>query len=384
MNLPEYFQAVDLKKISSGKAYRDNQWFSQIDFNPDNFKDIDIAILDVSEDRGSKLNKGCNVGANQVRQSLYKLYKGDYSMRVADLGTIPAGNSLTDTYFALQETLLFLFKNNVIPVVLGGSRDLSYAIYLAYTKMEQLINIVSIDAYFSLGETDDVVNDENYLSKILLHQPNALFNFSNLGYQTYFVDQKELGLLDDLFFDIYRLGLVKENIKLAEPIIRNADFLSFSMNAVAQAHSPANNTASPNGFSAEQACQLARYAGMNEKLSTFSLFDFNGKYPAAHNTADLMAQMIWYFVDGFYHRKGDFPIANKSTYIKYNINLENQDLIFYKSQKTDRWWMEIPYLAPAFKKYEKHLMLPCNYDDYLTASANEIPERWFQTFKKLK
>ena len=301
-----------------------------------------------------------------------------------DLGTIPAGNSLTDTYFALQETLLFLFKNNVIPVVLGGSRDLSYAIYLAYTKMEQLINIVSIDAYFSLGETDDVVNDENYLSKILLHQPNALFNFSNLGYQTYFVDQKELGLLDDLFFDIYRLGLVKENIKLAEPIIRNADFLSFSMNAVAQAHSPANNTASPNGFTAEHACQMARYAGMNEKLSTFGLFDFNGKHPAAHNTADLMAQMIWYFVDGFYHRKGDFPIANKSTYIKYNINLENQDLIFYKSQKTDRWWMEIPYRAPAFKKYEKHLMLPCNYDDYLTASANEIPERWFQTFKKLK
>lgn len=29
-------------------------------------------------------------------------------------------------------------------------------------------------------------------------------------------------------------------------------------------------------------------------------------------------------------------------------------------------------------------MLPCSYEDYLTATENEIPERWFQTFKKLK
>jgi hypothetical protein len=46
--------------------------------------------------------------------------------------------------------------------------------------------------------------------------------------------------------------------------------------------------------------------------------------------------------------------------------------------------MEVPYSANMNKKYERHMMLPCNYDDYLTATQNEIPERWFQTFKKLK
>ena len=386
MSISHYLKPVDVKSFSKGKEFAETQWGNCLKFEVEDFSVIDVAIFDVAEDRGSISNKGCAKAGDSIREYFYSLYRGDYAAKVADLGTIEAGNAISDTYFAVQETIAFLLSENVIPMIIGGSQDISFANYTAYGKQEQTVNLVSIDARFGLGKTDDVINSDNYLSKILFHQPNCLFNYSNIGFQSYLVDQKERALLEELFYDIYRLGVVKEDLKFAEPIIRNADFISFNMSAVAQAYAPANRNASANGFTGEQACQLAKYAGMNDKLSSFSIYEYNPELADQGMTAQLIAQMIWYFIDGVYHRKGDFPVANKNQYTKYNVSNKNhkEELVFYKSAKTDRWWMEVPYYNSGFNKYARHLMLPCNYEEYLVATNDEIPERWFQTFKKLK
>lgn len=386
MEISDYFLPVDIEKISIGNKYKENQLGNKLEINPSNLDGIDLAIIGISEDRGSVKNKGCANGADVVREYLYNLLQGPYSLNVADLGTIQAGNSITDTYFAIKESVDFLLKNQVIPIIIGGSKDLSYGNYLAYTKQEQTINIVDIDSKFSLGNSDEVINSDNYLGKILFHQPNILFNYSNLAYQTYFVDQGELSLIEDLFFDIHRLGVVKSKIQDSEPIIRNADMISFSLNAIAQIDAPANKETSPNGINGEQACQLARYAGMSDKLSSIGFYEFNPLINDNDQTAHLLAQMIWYFIDGFYNRKKDFPACNKKEYVKYTVTIDDgeQELSFYKSPRSDRWWMDVPYHHNFRKKYERHLMLPCTYEDYLTATENELPDRWFQTFQKLK
>lgn len=386
MAILEYFQAVEIKKLKPLNNYRDGQLGHLITTQVENIEDFDIVLFDVEEDRGSINNKGCGAGANEIRKYLYELFQADYTLKIADLGTIKAGNLVTDTYFAIKECIDHCIKKNVVPIIIGGSQDLLYANYLAYTNQEQTVNLVSIDSRFALGETDDQINSNNVFSKIILHQPNVLFNFSNLAYQTYLVNQKELKLLDELFFDGLRLGAIKEDIRKAEPIIRNADFINFNLSAIAQPFAPANKNASPNGLTGEQACQLSRYAGMSDKLSSFGIFEYNPSIEDNGLTPHLIAQMIWYFMDGYYNRKKDFPACNKKEYTKYTVTIEdgNQELVFYKSPKSDRWWMEVPYHFNLLKKYSRHLMLPCSYEDYLTALENEIPERWFQTFKKLK
>ena len=385
MSILEYFDPVNVKKINPGE-YKESQLGSLIHTSIENLDDIDLVFFDVEEERGSTNNQGSSVGGQEVRKYLYNLYSGDYSMKLADLGTIKAGNSITDTYFAVQECIGYCIKKNAVPIFLGGSQDLVYANYLAYTKLEQTVNLVSIDSRFALGETDERINAENVFSKIILHQPNVLFNFSNLGYQTYLINQRELKLLDELFFGGHRLGELKADIKKAEPIIRNADFINFNISAIAQPYAPANHNASPNGLSGEQACQMCRYAGMSDKLSSFGVYEYNPSIEDNGQTPHLIAQMLWYFIDGFYSRKNDFPACNKKEYLKFTVSIEdgNQDMVFYKSPKSDRWWMDVPYHSNLLKKYERHLMLPCSYEDYVTAMENEIPERWFQTFQKLK
>ena len=105
---------------------------------------------------------------------------------MADLGDIQKGASVEDTYFALIEVVSSLVKANIIPLIIGGSQDLTYANYRAYDKISSMVNIVNIDKSFDLGDSSKPINNGSYLGKIILEQPYNLFNYTAIGFQTYF------------------------------------------------------------------------------------------------------------------------------------------------------------------------------------------------------
>ncbi len=346
---------------------------------------IDIVLIGVNEDRRSFNNKGCANAPDEVRKELYPLFQGPHISRIADLGNIRPGHKVEDTYYAVSNVLAELIKNNIFPVILGGSQDLTYANYMAYESMEHIINIVSIDPAFDLGKTEEDFDSKSYLSKIILHQPNFLFNFTNIGFQTYYVDQEGIELMQKLYFDVYRLGLVRAKIEEVEPMVRNADMMSVDVSAIKQADAPANKNACPNGFYGEEACQIMRYAGISDKLSSIGFYELNPELDSNHQTARLVSQMIWYVIDGYYNRKNDFPFRKKNDFTKYIVPIKGQknELCFYKSKKSERWWMEVPCPTNLLPKYERHYLVPCSYKDYETACDDDIPDRWWQASQKL-
>src|SRR5690606_8811018 len=95
---------------------------------------IDVVLLDVQEDRYSD-NIGCAKAGSEIRRYFYQLYQGDYKLNVADLGSLRAGNSVEDTYFALEESLVYLMKKQILPIIIGGSQDLTFANYKAYVHL---------------------------------------------------------------------------------------------------------------------------------------------------------------------------------------------------------------------------------------------------------
>ena len=385
-DIQHFFKTIEL----SSDTFAENQlknyitsYTSESDF-PE-LEEIDIAIVGVCEDRRACTNIGCALAPNKVRDYLYSLYPGSFKPRIADLGNIEAGHDVEDTYYALKSTVDYLVRKNIVPIIIGGSQDLTYAQFLGYEKLEQTINVVTVDAAFDLGNHDEETTNTAYLGKIILHQPNFLFNYSNIGYQTYLVDHTSLGMMNKLYFDTYRLGQVRDAIEEAEPIIRHADMLSFDISAVKHCDAPAHSLAQPNGFYSEEACQMMRYAGMNDKLTSVGIYEINPEYDTQGKTSNLAAQMIWCFMDGFYSRKQDFPSRTNSDYVKFHVVLQDEkyEINFFKSKKTNRWWMEIPYPPSKGLKFERHTLLPCSYKDYELAVNNEIPDRWWQTYQKL-
>lgn len=340
---------------------------------------IKIAVFCVEENRGSKLLHE-SAGFNAFRKQFYKLFPGNWEFSLADLGDLPAGNSLSDTYFALKTITAALLKNKIIPIVIGGSQDLTYPIYRAYDELEQMVNIVSIDSKFDLGDADHPISAESYLSKIIIDWPNNLFNFSNLGYQTYFNSQEEIDLIDKMYFEAYRLGELVNDVSIAEPVLRDADIVTLDFNVIKSSYSNNFEQFQPNGFNGIEVCKLARYAGISDKVSifgVFNLFDFNKQ-------GLILSEILWYFIEGFHFRSNEYPFTDKSQYIKYNVIVDDMQLVFYKSNKSDRWWIEISHenLRDDSNKMNHSTLLPCSKDDYLRACDQEMPERWWRAHKK--
>lgn len=392
MSLSDFFSPVNVSKFSPKEGYHSSHLGEKIVTYETDFPDLDsqqfdVAIVGVLDDRGAINNQGCALGPDYIREKLYTLNEGTNKTNIVDLGNIKAGAKLTDTYIALKMVVAELVKNNIFPIILGGGQDLTYAQYMAYEELEQKVDLVVIDAQFDLDEsaTDTIAtNSVSYLNKIFLHQPNYLFNFSNLGYQTYFVNQDSLRVLDKLFFDAQRLGEISGAVHIAEPILRNADMISFDISSIRASDAMANSNAGPNGFYGEEACQLCRYAGYSDKLSSIGFYEFNPAFDQNGQTAMLLAQMVWCFLDGFYNRKKDIPLKPKADYLIYKTSLKENahQLIFIKSKKTDRWWMQVPYPALGSKNERFHFV-PCLYEDYQLAISGEMPDLWWRTYQKL-
>lgn len=345
---------------------------------------IKIALVGVAEERGALDNEGCSSGLPAIREAFYDLFPFKGFPEIADLGTIRSGERLDDTFTALAQVQRELIEKGITVVVIGGSQDLTFAQYRGYEQLKKLINLVCIDERFDLGtQMEAPITDESYLSKILTHQPNFLFNYAQLGYQSYYVSQEELELLESLFFETLRLGEFREDPTESEPYIRSADAISFDIRSIKAGDAPGVNNSTPNGFTGDEACRIMRYAGLTDRTSSIGLYNYNPLNDTDMRTAKLIAQMIWYFLEGYAARKQDIPMASNQNYLKYQVNVEDQIVVFYKSVLTDRWWVNVPFPEHRGNRYKRHEMIPCSYKHYVQACKNEMPDVWLRTYQRM-
>ena len=348
-------------------------------------KGFQMAIVGVKEERGAVDNRGCADGADHIRKAFYQLFNHWLDIPIVDLGNIKTGQEISDTYYALNQVLTELLKEHVIPIVIGGSQDMTYTMYQVYEPTGKLVNIAAIDPLFDLGNDNEGLNSHSYLSHIILHQPNFLFNFTNIGYQSYYVDKESVDLMKQLLFDSYRLGMLRPKIDLTEPLIRNANILSVDMAAFRAGDAPGVKNASPNGFNGEDGCKMTRYAGLNFKLSSIGFFEYNPHYDINSRTANLIAEMIWYFIDGFSLRQDDLPTTDSTDFKRYNVQIGEgeENVIFLCHKITGKWWIDMSFMHADDPRYERHHFIPCSKEDYDQAMNNELPDKWWQFYQKL-
>ena len=358
-------------------------WFTNEEKEPD-LSNIDIVLLGVPESRYSSNNEGCSTAPDEIRKEFYKLFYWKNEVSILDLGNLILGKTVEDTYTVLSDILAYLLEQKIVPVILGGSNDLAFANYQAYSKLEKVVNIVSVDSRFDLGNEKDSISSTGYLNKIILQQPNYLLNYSNVGYQTYLNGQADIELMKQLFFETYRVGGLRKDMEEIEPIVRNAEMLALDISAVRQSDAPGNANASANGFYGEELCQIALFAGLSDKLSSFGIYEYNPILDYNTQTSQLIAHTLWYFIEGFSHRPNDILFKDQDQYLRHAVTVTNalSELIFYQSKKTGRWWIEVPFFHIKTQQDKKYF-LPCSKNDFETACKDVVPERWWRCYHKL-
>jgi formiminoglutamase len=345
---------------------------------------VHLAIVGVQEDRMADSHQGAAMSPDAIRKYFYHLVQPKFEVKLVDLGNIIAGSTVNDTFFALSEVVSYLLDKKIIPIILGGTQDLAYAQYTAYQGRRPNLQLAACDSRFDLKQYEANPFASNYLYKIIAHQPNYLFNIVHLANQNYFIEQESFDAFERMNFDSHRLGSIKGKTAVTEPLLRNADMFVFSMNSIRASDCPASIESNPNGLFGEEACQIMRYAGMGNELTSVGIFDMNALKDMDGRSAKLVSQMIWYFIEGFYHRRNDYPLPESNDYMIYRMALKNNhyEIVFYKHVLSDRWWMEVPY--PKERSNQSgSFMVPCSYEDFAAAQNDEIPDRWMKAYQKL-
>ena len=368
-DLQDFLTPIPVHELNNDKGYTDGQLANHITIYENELPDIthaDIILVGVNETRGSGIFDNAANTANAIRKQLYQLHYWHTDVIIADIGNIKTGATLTDSYAAVKTVLAELLRMNKTVVILGGSHDITLAQYFAYKELQQVVEATCIDATINL-KGENPLRSENFLLEMLTGEPNLIKHYNHIGFQSYFVHPRMLETMDKLRFDCYRVGAARENLEEMEPVIRNTHLLSFDISAIKHSDSPASSE-SPNGFTGEEACVLARFAGMSNKVNSFGIYGYLPQQDEKELSAKQISQMLWYFIDGKSRSKQEAAIEDRIYFNEYHTSFTEVVSVFLQSKKTGRWWMQLPN-----KKF-----IPCSYKDYINASQNEIPERWLR------
>ena len=380
MQIFDYFDPVDFSQFpelekSAGKyslGYFVESFTKKLSVS--NIAKANIVLFGVPLDNG-KVDTGAAAAPNLIRKEMYRLAALNSKLNIADLGNLKPASSQKGTFLALRDVVEYLYELGVVTVVIGGSQDLTAGICQAF-KNNRFFSLASVDAILDIKKGVETFHSRNYLTRIFKQLPN-LFRFSLIGYQNHLVGEKLINKIPD-FTEHLRLGMLREKFSVAEPLMRNSDVLSFDMGVLKFSEAPGTPQKNPNGLRAEEACQLARYAGTSGRLKVFGLFETNPVDDINETTIKLAAEIIWYFMEGYKIRKreADFTKENKIVY-KVEIDDLDQPIVFLHEQETNWWWFEINSMAG------ETAVFACSEEDYKLAASNEIPGKWLDYIQKM-
>ncbi len=342
-------------------------------FQPSHYE-ADIFIIGVNEDRNAIDNEGTKFAPDQIRQSFYRLFPGNWSLNLVDLGNLIETESPLKSLELLRIVLAQLPKDASV-VILGGSQDLSLAVTDFLDSGNNIYNLSVIDAIIDSSLSDIEIDNENYL-QVLLHKETANFQYLNvMGVQTYYNHPAKFKIFDQLYIDYYKLGEMQNQILDFEPELRQANFVSIDARSIKYSDMPAHKEGRPNGFNGIDICRLSRLAGVGTQNRFFGIFEYNPLWDKANTGSQLMAQILWYYIEGKNRYQPDYPNIRWSEMIKFHVEHKLFNLIFYKNPNTNRWWFKLPEMT-------NEILFPCNEKDYQQAISGQITPRIYKFIEK--
>lgn len=347
-----------------------------------NISSYKIALIGVPEGRNSP-NLGSSKAPDTIREQLYSLAKIPGKTKIIDLGNMKQGTTFNDTLAGLSDLLTFLIGENVFPVLIGGSSSVIPAVDRSLSALGIKYTLAAVDPRIDYSNTGPSTGPFNYLNNVIHSGKSTFSHYINIGYQTYFNDQQVINRFNRMESELLRIGDVRQAVYLTEPLLRDSEVALFDISAVRQSDAPGTALPSPNGFYGEEICLLSRYAGISDKLRLFGLFDVNPEYDSRSQTAGLAAQIIWFFLEGFAQKQYETPLLENNTagrFTRYHVRITdlNEDLIFVKSNLTERWWIEIE------TEDNTRIHVACSHEDYLRANRSEVPDRWVKANNRYK
>ncbi len=353
--LEAFFEPVN-KSLLKGIAKKETVLGNSMSIYTQKFPEtrtIDVAIIGLGEN------------ANLMRPHLYKYSNRLNGLNVADFGNLKHNNTEKNLNAGLTECLIALKEESIIPIIIGEANN----------YIEGLIKGIDFNKIDYALVSPQIAYDTQSIA-YLLNAKNRLFHASFIAMQSYFNTNDMVQDSSEVFSEHLRLGDVRANTAIVEPLLRQADIFDFDLSAIKYSEFQSATQQLPNGLMNHEACGICRYAGISNTLSYYLLRNFK---LTANNAVDAcqIAQMIWYLLDGIDNRFNDMPQLNHRNFTVYKCHASSGiDMVFLNSNLTGRWWLQIPPKGKGKKTAPKYI--GCQESDFEIAQEGDVPEKWFR------
>jgi formiminoglutamase len=306
---------------------------------------------------------GCNDGLlDAVRPILYAFAGNFGKTNIADLGNLK--NLDADHNPQLMQDLV---DAGITPIVVSATASQLHSHLISSIKNKKKIHCSLIDETVPTKAQGPI--DQRLLFPIATNKIQWPDQFKILGIQKHQVAAKQIQEAEKNNLRLFRLGGLKTDLTMAEPLLRDTNVLGFNGRVLKSSETQDKENHSPSGLSIDQACQLMRYAGINEQMQFVNIYGFDDRFAPNPTTAHAVAQLIWYFLDGFFDQKGDYPVDKRKlkSYV-VDLKYDNLNISFWKSKKSGRWWVEVP------RTKGKSVLMPCSQKEYESCAAGILSD----------
>ncbi|WP_400191473.1 arginase family protein [Hymenobacter sp. B81] len=279
--------------------------------------EADVCLVGLPLDHGTVLEGGRAgaVGAPAALRRELRRYHKTYNLehdvrldhlRIADAGDVsgPEPYDHAAHHQRIRERLGELLRQYPRVVVLGGSHDGTYSTVrgLFDATGRQPVGGINLDAHADVKDRRDLGSGTPY-GKLLRENVVAGGRFTELGLHSNLNTYDDVQFLHQQRATIVPLAHVQQDGMplFMERALHRAGapaFVSFDIDAVAQAFAPAVSAPSSDGFTPRQAVEAAFLAGKHESVRLFEVVEFNPVYDRDAMTARLGATIVTAFLTG--------------------------------------------------------------------------------------
>lgn len=327
-------------------------------------KENGIVLVFCSDYRGIENGDAEILDFRKVRKELYRLSKLDFDIPVCDLGDLISGKSHQDSHYVLQEILSMCHYKNAIPVIIGGSNDLSFSLFSALNFHHKNLNYTQISNIISLSNEGEEITEKNFLSKILSSKSFSIKNYHHLGYQKHLNETDSVKLMKEVEFEVIRLAEMMNSTERTEPFFRKADLVTLNCDAVESLGDGFSVNPQVNGLNKREICGYMKEIGLSENLKSVGIFNFNANSESFLNH-QLLAQMIWYLIEGI-NIQNSHP--KERSYETFWMMIDEDNYAFQRDIFTNLWY---------FGEDEKNL-IPCSRLEYEEAKKGFLDKRFLK------
>lgn len=324
-----------------------------------------IALIFCSDYRGAAADIQ-NTDFDGVRRQLYKLSATEFELPMCDLGDLITGKTEEDTHYILQEIFTACFRKNTVPVLIGGSSSLAYQLFATLNFFKQDINYTQVSNVVSLSADGGGIDDKNFLGKLLSAKHLSLKNYYHLGYQKHLNDSETISLLKDVDFEAVRLSEMMGDVESVEPYFRRADLVTVNCDVVETSAEDFSINPQVNGLNRREVCACMKEAGLSENLKSVGIFNYN---PSAKSTVNqqLLAQMIWYLVEGINIRRTH---PQEKSFETFWVMDGDRQFAFQRDTFSNLWYFG--------DSEDQEALIPCSRKEYEEAKRGSLNRRFLK------